>query len=241
MTKTGNSNYLEARDISKYFGRRKVLNRINFFLKKGEFVTIFGPNGVGKTTLIKVLATVLNPTDGDFFLEGTSAKRNPVFIRKNVGVISHNPYLYPDLTAYENLKFFSRLFGVAKAEKRIDYLLSLVGLSDRRFDLVRTFSRGMQQRIAIARALLHEPPLLFLDEPHSGLDTEASEVLDKTIDKLRKANTTFIMTTHSLEKGLALANRALILSAKGIVFNEKTKDIKALSFRDIYLKQVKSS
>lgn len=231
-------NYLEVKDVSKVFGRRKVLNGVNFFLKKGEFVTIFGPNGVGKTTLIKILSTIINPTKGDFFLESVSAQRDPVFIRKNIGVISHNPYLYPDLTAYENLRFFSRLFGVKDIDKRIDYLLKIVGLSERRFDLVRTFSRGMQQRIAIARALLHEPPLLFLDEPHSGLDPVASEVLDETIRELKKTDTTFIMTTHSLEKGLALADRALILSDKGVVFNEPTKDIDVATFKDIYLKQV---
>lgn len=241
MNKAANNNYLEVKDISKCFGRRKVLQRINFFLRKGEFVTIFGPNGVGKTTLIKVLATVLNPTEGDFFLEGISAKREPVFIRKNIGVISHNPYLYPDLTAYENLKFFGRLFGVENSEKRIDHLLNLVGLSDRRYDIVRTFSRGMQQRIAIARALLHKPPLFYLDEPHSGLDTRASELLDQVIGHLKKTDTTFIMTTHSIEKGLQLADRALILSSKGIVFNEQAKDIQNGSFRDIYLKRVESS
>jgi len=238
MNKTETDNYLEVKNLSKIFGRRKVLSDINFFLGKGEFVTVFGPNGVGKTTLIKILSTILNPTKGDFCLEGVSAKRDPVFIRQNIGVLSHNPYLYPDLTAYENLRFFSHLFSVEKVDERIDYLLELVGLSERRFDLVRTFSRGMQQRIAIARALLHEPALIFLDEPHSGLDPLAVEVLDETIGGLRKSGTTFIMTTHSLEKGLVLADRALILSAKGVVFNEPTKDVKVGDFKDIYLKQV---
>jgi len=239
MNETANYNYLEVKDISKVFGRRKVLSGINFFLKKGEFVTVFGPNGVGKTTLIKILSTILNPSKGDFYLEGTSAKRDPVFIRQNIGVLSHNPYLYPDLTAYENLRFFSHLFGVEKVDERIDELLDLVGLSERRFDMVRTFSRGMQQRIAIARALLHEPALVFLDEPHSGLDPLAVEVLDQTINKLRESGTTFIMTTHSLEKGLVLADRALILSSKGVVFNEPTKDVKVSDFKEVYLKQVK--
>jgi len=240
MNKANNS-YLAVENISKYFGRRKVLQDITFSLKKGEFLTIFGPNGVGKTTLIKVLATILNPTKGDFSLKGISEKRDPVFIRKNIGVISHNPYLYPDLTAYENLRFFCRLFGVNNSEERITGLLELVDLSERRFDLIRTFSRGMQQRIAIARAMLHKPQLLFLDEPHSGLDAQAVTILDQAIENLKETNSTFIMTTHSLEKGLVLADRALILSTKGIVFDERTKGIDIKSFKDRYLAKVKEN
>lgn len=229
---------MEVKDISKYFGRRKVLKGINFFLKKGEFVTIFGPNGVGKTTLIKILSTIINPTDGDFLLEGVSAKRDPVFIRKNIGVISHNPFLYPDLTAYENLKFFANLFDVENYDERIVTLLKKVDLDDRRYDLVGTFSRGMQQRVAIARALLHEPPLLFLDEPHSGLDPMACEVLDQIIADYKKTDTTFIMTTHSIKAGLQLSDRALILSGQGIVYNESAKGFSEGQFKQVYLKKV---
>ena len=232
-----NNHYLEVKSISKYFGRRKVLQGIDFYLKKGEFVTIFGPNGVGKTTLIRVLSTILNPTDGDFLLEGVSAKRDPVFIRKNIGVISHNPYVYPDLTANENLRFFSKLFGVDDIDKRIDKLLKLVNLSDRRYDLAGTFSRGMLQRLAIARALLHEPPILFLDEPHSGLDPRASEVLDQIIADYRKTDTTFIMTTHSLRKGLELSDRALILTQKGIAYNERVDNLEEEAFKKIYMEK----
>lgn len=233
-------NYLEVDNLSKYFGRRKVLQDISFFLKKGEFVTIFGPNGVGKTTLIRVLSTIMNPTKGDFSLEGVSAKRDPVFLRKNIGVITHNPFLYPDLTAQENLKFFAGLFGVKNYDEKIEELLDKVDLADRRFDIVGTFSRGMQQRISIARALLHDPKLLFLDEPHSGLDPMASEVLDQIIADYKKTDTTFIMTTHSIRKGLILSDRALILSSKGIVFNESTSNLGEEEFKKIYLEKVKS-
>ena len=232
-----NNNYLEVKSISKYFGRRKVLQDVSFYLKKGEFVTIFGPNGVGKTTLIRVLSTILNPTDGDFYLDGVSAKREPVFIRQNIGVISHNPYVYPDLTAHENLRFFAKLFGVKNIDERIDKLLKLVNLSERRYDVAGTFSRGMLQRLAIARALLHKPAVLFLDEPHSGLDPRASEVLDQIIADHKKSDTTFIMTTHSLRKGLELADRALILSQKGIVYNERVDGLKEESFKKIYMEK----
>ncbi len=233
-------NYLEVKNISKYFGRRKVLKDISFYLKKGEFVTIFGPNGVGKTTLIKVLSTILNPTNGDFTLDGISVKRDPVHIRKSIGVISHNPYLYPDLTALENLKFFAKLFGVDSSEDRIAAILDKVDLADRRYDLVGTFSRGMQQRVSIARALLHEPPLLFLDEPHSGLDPIASEVLDQIIEQYKKEGTTFIMTTHSIKQGLNLSDRALILSLNGIVYNDQIKGLNEDAFKKIYLEKVQS-
>lgn len=229
---------VQVKRLNKSFGRRKVLSEISFDLKEGEFLSIFGPNGAGKTTLLKILSALIDPTSGDVWISGLSVKEKSLAIRKKIGFVSHSPLLYIDLTAYENLKFYGRMYGVGRLEERIDELLEKVELNHRRYDLVRTFSRGMLQRLAIARVLLHEPEILFLDEPHAGLDPHAVDILDSFIADL-KGSHTFIMVTHNLEKGLALSSQALILSGGAIVFQQKGEEIDPSLFRDVYREKVK--
>ncbi|MFZ3062959.1 MAG: ABC transporter ATP-binding protein [Actinomycetota bacterium] len=224
--------------VNKSFGRRKVLSDISFDLKEGEFLSIFGPNGAGKTTLLKILSTLMEPTSGDVWVSGLSVKEKPLKIRKKIGFVSHSPLLYIDLTAYENLKFYGRMYGVERLEERIDELLEKVELNHRRYDLVGTFSRGMLQRLAIARVLLHEPEIVFLDEPHAGLDPHAVDILDSFISDL-KGSHTFVMVTHNLEKGLSLSTQALILSGGEVVFHEKGEKIDSSVIRDVYRERVK--
>ncbi|HAW60622.1 MAG TPA: heme ABC exporter ATP-binding protein CcmA [Actinobacteria bacterium] len=220
--------------LSKTFGRRRVLEDIDFEVKKGEFLAIFGPNGAGKTTLIKILATLILSSSGTVCLDGIELKKDPLTARERIGLISHESLLYGDLTAHENLRFYGRMFGVSNLEERISHLLEKVELEHRKFDLVRTFSRGMQQRLSIARALLHEPSILLLDEPHSGLDPHATEILDGILEDLRKDDHTFIMATHNLEKGLNHATSVLILSQGRIVFGGRKDALDISDFRKTY-------
>jgi heme exporter protein A len=208
---------VDVRDISKAFNRRTVLSGITFSLLPGDFLLILGPNGAGKTTLLRVLATLMAPTNGDASIAGFSLKEDPTEIRKRVGFISHSHLLYRDLTTYENLRFYGQMYGVPNLDARISELLDRVELSHRRFDVVRGFSRGMFQRLSIARALLHDPEVLFLDEPQTGLDPHAVDILEALIGELA-GKRTFIMVTHNLDRGLTLGNRALILKQGRAVY-----------------------
>ncbi len=228
---------ITVKSISKTFGRRKVLSDISLDLKKGKFLSIFGPNGAGKTTFLKILTTLISPTSGDAQVAGFSIKTHPTEIRKRIGFISHSPLLYRELTTYENLKFYGQMYGVSDLENRIDGLLDQVELSHRRFDVVGYFSRGMFQRLAIARALLHKPEILFLDEPHAGLDPHAVEILEGLINDLKEKNT-FIMVTHNLDLGLSLSTDVVILNHGQIVY--RSEDIIDVdSFKATYIRECK--
>lgn len=216
---------IKVENLTKKFGRRHVLNGISFSIPKGTFLSLVGPNGVGKTTLIKILCSITGQTTGTITLNGLPIEKDGIRARKEIGVLSHNTFLYKDLTAYENLKFYGKLYGVSNLNKRIEEALELVELTLRKNDIVRTFSRGMEQRLGIARALLHNPDIIMLDEPYSGLDPRAAEVLDKLIDVMKKQGKTFLMTTHDMVKALEFADRVIALTTKGIALNEEVKEV----------------
>jgi heme exporter protein A len=212
---------LEVEGLTRVFGARKALDGVQFSLPAGAFLSIFGPNGAGKTTLLRTLTTLQNPSSGVAKVLGLDVVKDAVELRNRIGFISHNPLLYPDLSAEENLMFFADMYGVADPKARVAELLDSVELAHRRFDLVRTFSRGMLQRLSIARALLHHPDVLFLDEPYSGLDPHAMDILDHLIAQVRTQHT-FVMVSHDLGKGLELCSHALILAKGRVVrFDEK--------------------
>lgn len=227
------NNALEIRGLTRAFGVRKALDGVDLDLPQGAFLSVFGPNGAGKTTLIKVLTTLLNPTAGTAQVLGLDVVSDAVELRTHIGLISHNPLLYPDLTAEENLLFFADMYGVAQPQARVSELLEAVELDHRRLDLTRTFSRGMLQRLSIARALLHHPEVLFLDEPYSGLDPHAMDILDALIAQIRHEHT-FVMISHDLDKGLELCSHALILSKGRVVMFERREDIDDTAFRQTY-------
>jgi heme exporter protein A len=204
---------LELDGLSKSFGSRKALDKVSFTLPQGAFLSIFGPNGAGKTTLLRVISTLAHPSAGTGRLLGLDLKEQPDEIRERVGLISHRSLLYPDLTAEENLIFAARLYGVGDPAGRVSRMLATVELTARRHDPVRSFSRGMTQRLSIARALIHDPQLVFLDEPYSGLDPHAVEILDGLLADLREGRT-FVMVSHDLQKGFDLSTHVLML-AKG--------------------------
>ena len=212
---------LQVEGLTRVFGARKALDGVEFTLPAGAFLSIFGPNGAGKTTLLRALTTLQNPSSGTAKVLGLDVVKDTVELRSRIGLISHNPLLYPDLSAEENLLFFSDMYGVEDPKARVAELLDSVELAHRRFDLVRTFSRGMLQRLSIARALLHHPDVLFLDEPYSGLDPHAMDILDHLIAQVRTQHT-FVMVSHDLAKGLELCSHALILAKGRVVrFDEK--------------------
>jgi len=224
---------LEVRDLSRTFGARKALDKVSFDLPRGAFLSIFGPNGAGKTTMLKVLSTLTNPSKGSAKVMGLDVVQDAVALRERIGFISHNPLLYPDLTAEENLLFFADLYCVENPKARVDELLDAVELGHRRLDAVRTFSRGMTQRLSIARSLLHRPDVIFLDEPYSGLDPHAMDILDTLIAQVRSEHT-FVMISHDLSKGLELCSHALILAKGKIVMFEEHEAIDPDAFASTY-------
>ncbi|MDD5472893.1 MAG: heme ABC exporter ATP-binding protein CcmA [Candidatus Methanoperedens sp.] len=226
-------------NLSKAFGANVVLRNINLKIGEGEFLTIFGPNGAGKTTLIKIMSTLVSPTSGRVVIDGMDIKESPVEIRKKIGVISHETYLYHELTAAENLRFFGRMYDTPDIEKRIDELIKQVGLTYRKNDRVRTFSRGMKQRLSIARALIHDPPILLLDEPYTGLDQHAKATFDRILGGMNAHEKTRVLISHDIEHGISMCDRAIILT-DGLIVHEMTEDeIKnLLQCRTIYAKYV---
>lgn len=231
------ANAIETKKLTKVFGDRKVLDKVSIEVPEGAFLSIFGPNGAGKTTLVRTLATLSRATSGMALVAGFDAKEEPDKVREHIGLISHNPMLYPDLTAMENLMFTAQLYGVVNAEERVRELLRAVELDHRRFDVVRTFSRGMTQRLSIARALMNDPDVVFLDEPYAGLDPHAVEIFDGLIEQLRDGRT-FIMVSHDLQKGFDVCTHALVLARGRVVSYAPKEDIDFEQFRQLYRETV---
>lgn len=228
---------IRAKGLSKTFGNRRAVDRLGFELPDGAFLSVFGPNGAGKTTLLRMLSTLSKPSEGELFLCGLDAREKPAEIRDRVGLISHQSMLYPDLTAEENLLFYARLYGLEDPKARTLELLDAVGLKHRRLDRVRTFSRGMTQRLSIARALVNDPELVLLDEPYSGLDPHAVDVFDGLIAEMREGRS-FVMVSHDLEKGLSLASHVLVMSKGKRVFFGECDGLDLGDFRALYRETV---
>jgi len=223
-----------TRNLTKSFGNFRALKGINLSLEKGQFLTLFGPNGAGKTTLIKILSTLMRPTSGEIKIAGLDPREEGELIRKQIGVISHSTYLYPNLTAYENLKFYGKMYDLPDLHEAIQRVLEEVDLKDRMRDLVRTYSRGMQQRLSIARALLHNPTVMFLDEPYTGLDLRAAQKLRDLLQTVHTPERTLIMTTHNLSQGLEVSDVAGILVKGKLVYLEPIEKTGVRDFEKTY-------
>jgi heme exporter protein A len=203
---------IEVRKLVKRFGLKTVLRGLDFQAQAGEFVALLGPNGAGKTTFLRILASLSRPSLGEVKIADYRLPDQATAVRRRLGVVSHLPLLYGDLTAEENLKFYGRMYAVPDLGKRIVEVLELVGLAARSRDLVRTFSRGMQQRLAIGRAMLHDPEVMLFDEPHTGLDQEACSMLDGVLREVAARGRTVVMTSHDLARTAELASRFDVLS-----------------------------
>jgi len=207
---------IEVRKLVKRFGLKTVLRGLDFTVQPGEFVALLGPNGAGKTTFLRILASLSRPSLGEVRVAGYSLPNEAAQVRARLGVVSHIPLLYPDLTAEENLRFYARMYGLEDQSARVTEVLEMVGLEKRRGDLVRTFSRGMQQRLAIGRAVIHDPEVMLFDEPYTGLDQDASEMLDEVLKSVAARGRTVVMTSHDLARAEDLATRFDILS-RGVI------------------------
>lgn len=207
---------ITVKKLVKRFGMKTVLRGVDFEVQPGEFVALLGPNGAGKTTFLRILSSLSRPSLGEVHVANYRLPNQAAAVRARLGVVSHLPLLYGDLTAEENLQFYARMYNVENYESRITEVLGLVGLENRRRDLVRTFSRGMQQRLAIGRAVIHDPEVMLFDEPYTGLDQDASSMLDEVLRSVAAKGRTVVMTSHDLARAEDLATRFDILS-RGVI------------------------
>jgi heme exporter protein A len=220
--------------LVKSYGLQPVLRGLNLHVQPGEFMTLVGPNGAGKSTLLRIVASLLKPTSGQVLVGGWPLPEHAGRVRSHIGLVSHHSLLYGDLTAAENLDFVARLYGLEDAAERIAAALKEVGLAARQRDPVRTFSRGMVQRLTIARATLHQPDVLLLDEPYTGLDQDATQLLDNLLRREAERGRTILMITHDLDRGLNLCERIAILSRGKIVELLERDAVSPADFLAIY-------
>ncbi len=227
-----------VRNVYKAYGPHHVLRGVSLTLGEGESVALFGPNGAGKTTLMRIIATLTHATAGEVWIGGNDARKAGDNIRRYIGVVTHAPLLYDSLTALENLGFYGAMYDVPDRAARIESVLRQVGLWKRRLEPVRTYSRGMIQRLAIARALLHNPPILLLDEPDTGLDQAAAEMLRQVLADVGAEGRTVLLTTHNLDRGLTWANRVLILNEGKVRYEAPAAGLSLGEFQNVYRQHV---
>jgi len=225
---------ITVKKLVKRFGLKPVLRGVDFEVQPGEFVALLGPNGAGKTTFLRILASLSRPSLGDVNIAGYKLPHEAAQVRARLGVVSHLPLLYGDLTAEENLRFYARMYNISNYELRVTEVLDMVGLEGRRRDLVRTFSRGMQQRLAIGRAVLHDPDVVLFDEPYTGLDQDASAMLDDVLKTVAAKGRTVVMTSHDLARAEDLATRFDILSRGLISASASRKELKKTNLLAFY-------
>ncbi|CAN5436618.1 ABC transporter ATP-binding protein [soil metagenome] len=211
--------------VSKRLEERPVLRDICLDIQAGEFVVLLGANGAGKSTLLKLIVGLLSPCEGSVELFGQSLRTGGAAARKRIGFIGHQSMLYRDLSARENVAFFARLYGVPNVAARTDEILRTVGLIDRANDAAKTFSRGMTQRLSIARALVHNPDLILADEPFAGLDERSTDGLQKLLARLHAAGRTLVVVNHDVAQSLRIARRAVVLSGGRIASDRPTEDL----------------
>ncbi|MDP2958030.1 MAG: heme ABC exporter ATP-binding protein CcmA [Longimicrobiales bacterium] len=225
---------LSARSLTREYGVVVAVDGIDLDLQAGDFLTVFGPNGAGKTTLLSLLGGRLRPTRGEVRVGGERLDFGETAWRSRIGVLSHQSFLYAHLTVAENLRFFGKLFGLRDLDERIPLRLEQVGLLDRADFLTRQLSHGMRQRAALARALLHDPELVLLDEPYTGLDPHAASVLRGVLSSLKDGHRTVVMVTHNLTQGLELANRIAIQVRGRFAWEGLRDEVEADAFEHFY-------
>lgn len=225
---------IQVRGLTKSFGHRAALAGVDLSIDSGQFVTLMGPNGAGKTTLLRVLGTITRPTSGSVRIADLDPSKRGEEVRRGIGFLSHRTLLYDDLTAEQNLRFFAKMYDIPDGSERAADLLERVGLSSRRHDLVGGFSRGMQQRLSVARAVIHRPQLLLMDEPYTGLDPNAAQMLNDLLANLAGEGATVVLTTHSLERGLTMGQRVVILARGRVVHDVLREAVDREAFPGLY-------
>jgi heme exporter protein A len=225
---------IHTHGLTKHYGNRPVLRDIDLELPWGEVLSLFGPNGAGKTTLVRLLAGLARPTDGSIRIAGLNPEPRGIDVRRLLGVVTHQTFLYDELTARENLRFYARMYGLDSADERIEEVSATLGSTSYLDARVRTLSNGMQKRVSLARAVLHRPRLLIFDEPEAGLDQEALELLQALLEAHRAEGGSAVVTTHNVERGLSIADRVIILANGRISYDEPSGALEPVSFRDTY-------
>ncbi|MBN1566450.1 MAG: heme ABC exporter ATP-binding protein CcmA [Acidobacteria bacterium] len=224
---------IEVRRLAKYYGRVAALRDLSLTAEAGEFITLFGRNGAGKTTLLRILAGLTRPSSGTFTIKPAGAGA-PRFIRGAIGYLSHSTALYADLTALENMRFYARLMEVADGEDALVRRIEDVGLAGREREPIRNYSRGMQQRLAIARAFLHSPGILLLDEPFTGLDQAGSDFLRSYLMKARSEGKACIMTIHDIRAGYEMADRLVVINRGTAALDVSKASLTPEAFQEQY-------
>jgi heme exporter protein A len=231
---------IETRGLEKTYGETRALRGIDVQAGRGECLVIFGPNGAGKTTLLKILSTLLKASAGSVRINGADVRDKPARIKRDIGLVGHQTFLYDNLTVYENLKFYGKMYGVADLEPRIREVTAWAKLESRLHDRAGTLSRGLQQRASVARAVLHGPSILFLDEPEVGLDPHAGAIIKDVLTDISAGSRTVVMATHNLERGLELADRIIILDRGRVVYRESRQAIGEVDFQQVYDRCIKA-
>jgi len=218
-SKDGRSELVQVIDLIKTFGKNEAVKGVSFTIGKGEIFGLLGPNGAGKSTTINIMCGYLEPTSGDTIIDGISVTREPMRVKRLLGVVPQEIALYKDFNSMENLEFFGELYGMSAKERkeRTDEILHFVGLYDRRKEPVQNFSGGMQRRINMAIAMMHNPNFLLMDEPTVGVDPQSRENIFDTIEKLRDQGTTILYTTHYMEEAERLCNHIAIMDEGRII------------------------
>lgn len=234
MKAAANGLAIEVKNLTKFFDNHPALDGIDLTVEPGKTLAIFGPNGAGKTTLIKILASIMKPSAGKVFINGFDIKHNAEDIRSQIGIVSHQTFLYSNLTAYENLLFYSRMYDVADFKQRIYQVVSMVGMQLRMHDKISTLSRGMQQRLSIARCLIHKPSIILLDEPETGLDQQAISMLWGALKEDGVKKRTIVFTSHSLERGLNACDKLIILNKGKIAHIQPSKGLDLAGLEKAY-------
>ena len=223
---------LRLSKLTKKFGAIRAVWNVDLEISRGDCLAIFGPNGAGKTTLLRVIASLTQPTNGEISFKGHNRRRD------GVGYVSHLSLLYNELTGIENLLFYARLFQIKDAQQRAAEMLSKMGLKEARNQPAREYSRGMKQRLTLARALLHEPQLLLLDEPYTGLDQHGCRLFTEVLRGLKQEGRTILLVTHNLSEGLELCNRVIIQNRGEVVFQAPREHVDPSGFERLYFQAV---
>ena len=227
-------NAIKAENLTKYYGNFLAVNNISFEVRQGEFFGLLGPNGAGKTTTIRMLTGLLKPTSGTAHVMGIDVVKNPVDVKAQIGVVSETANPYPEMTAWDNLMFAASLHDIQKREQKeqAENLLKLLGIYNRRNEKVENFSKGLRKRVAIAMALIHDPSLLFLDEPTAGLDVQSARMIREFLRRLNERGTTIFLTTHYIEEADMLCDRIAIIKNGKIIALDSPENLKSAKRRE---------
>jgi heme exporter protein A len=225
--------YVAVDDVSRHFGRRRAVSRVSFTARAGTILGLLGPNGAGKSTMLAMLATLLRPTSGTIRFGSLDPGAHDPALRSRIGVLGHDLFLYPELTAHENLEFFAALYQRTDAAAVASSALKHAGLADRAADAVSSFSRGMRQRVALERALIHDPRLVLLDEPFTGLDDASTAALIARLRSLRERGAIVILATHDLELAEGLIDEAVFLREGRVASTMSRPEHLRSAYRDL--------